>query len=150
MGSGPDQVTQRSTPILAWILAIFGATVCLLVAVGFGAQQADNLWPLPGVYLVEVIVLGLAVVASLVLTKGINLAIRAATPWLAGGILLAFVILGGFSIGPYLFPALLAFWLVGVIVDLPRPRKIALHLGLALLLALLQGGIMLVVIEIGY
>jgi hypothetical protein len=131
---------------LAWLLTIFGAGVCLLVAVGFGGQQKDSLWPFPGLYLLEIILVGAAVVASLTLNQGMAVAFWNAVPWVAGGILLAFVVLGGFSIGPYLLPAMLAFLLVGVIVDLRGRRRIAMHLGLAMIATLLQGGLVMVLI----
>lgn len=145
----PDPYLSRPALLLAWVLAIIGAWVCLWVAGAFSAQQLDrldSLWPLPGLYLLEVALVGLAVVISLFL-RNWNAAL-VIVPWLAGGILLAFVILGGFSIGPFLLPAMLAFWAVGVIADLGGRRKFAVHLELAMIAALLQGGLMLVVIGI--
>jgi hypothetical protein len=65
-----------------------------------------------------------------------------ALPWVAAGILLAFVILGGFSIGFYLIPALIAFTVTGMMIDLQTGGSMGQHLGLLLVAAVAQGAIM--------
>lgn len=93
---------------VVWSLAILAAVNCLWVAVIFGTTQlspgqpALNLFPLPGFYLLEIATIGILTLAA---------AWKASQKWLtllsvSAGILLAFFVLGGFSLGPYLLPAL--------------------------------------------
>ncbi len=130
------------------ILASFGLAVCIWATVTFALRQVNELWPLPGLYFLEIILFAAAALASRVLDIGAVHSDYGLNTWLAGGILVAFVILGGFSIGPYLFPAMLAFWLGGAIGDIRQRRRILKHLSLALLAGILQAGLMLILIRV--
>jgi hypothetical protein len=132
--------------LLEWAFAIFGAVVCLVVVLLFASLQPDQLWPLPGIYFIEVALLGVLVAASRAMDALPGSAAWGAVPWVGAGVLMSFVILGGFSIGPFLFPAMLAFWLAGVFADLRQRRRLAGHLVLAILAALLQGALMLAIL----
>jgi len=114
---------------LIWISAWIAALDCLAVALLFSMSQStipgdtfSNLWPTPGLYFIE-----LAILAVLVLSAVPNL-ISSTTvfwlplPWIAAGIMLAFVILGALSIGPFLVPALLAFMLIAILTETGRAR----------------------------
>ena len=50
-------------------------------------------------------------------------------PWLAAGVTLAFVILGGFSIGLFLIPAFIGFVITGVFGDLQAGGAMGRHVG---------------------
>mgnify|MGYP003374854895 CR=1 FL=1 len=71
-----------------------------------------------------------------------------ALPWVAAGIMLAFVVLGGFSIGPFLIPAFLAFLVTGVLVDVQTGAALARHIGLLIVAAVIQGALMALAILI--
>jgi len=142
--SNPNR--QKVLRLLEWVLAYFGAAVCLAVVTLFANQQLDDLWPLPSLYFIEIALLGLLGVASRAGdTKPVGAA-WGAVPWGVGGALLSFVILGGFSIGPFLVPAMLAFWLAGAAADLRQRRSLARHFGLAMISALLQGALMFAIL----
>ncbi len=124
-----------------WVLALVGAVICVGVAILVVSLQPDNLWPAPGIYLLELILLGMLALASRAADRGGTRIDYGAIPWVTGGVLLAFVILAGFSIGPLLFPAMLAFWLAAIAGDLRQNRAILPHLGIALIAAVFQAGI---------
>ena len=126
--------------LAVWLAALVGAATCVLVPLLF-AQQ-DSLWPLPGLYFVQIALVGVLVLLFVAAGWGLK-ARRRWLPWAAGGILLAFVILGGFSIGPFLMPAFLAFALVGFLVDWPDDGAMARHAGVLLVAAVAQAALML-------
>ena len=137
---------QKVLRLFEWVCTVFGAAVCLVVVISFASQQPDNLWLLPGLYFIEIALLGLLGVASRAMDTNPASAVWGAIPWGVGGALLSFVILGGFSIGPFLFPAMLTFWLAGTAADLRQKRGFAGHFGLALIAALLQGALILTIL----
>jgi hypothetical protein len=69
-----------------------------------------------------------------------------ALPWIAAGIILPFVILGGFSIGFFLIPALIAFCATGLLVDWQAGGLEARHLGYLLLVAVIQAAVMILAV----
>jgi hypothetical protein len=124
-----------------WIAAFIGAATCIIVPLRF-AQSGSRDFPLPALYFIEIALLGVLVMAYVALRPNLK-RWWSAVPWVAAGVVLTFVILGGFSIGPYLIPALLAFGAVGILVDLGRGGLAARHLGYLLLAAIIQGVVML-------
>lgn len=124
-----------------WFFALLGATVCVGVAIAFASQQFNDLWPTPGLYFLEIIFLALLVLISkLVEDKPVKME-HSLVPWTAGGVLLAFVILAGFSMGPFLFPAMVSFWLAALAGDLRQRRPILPHLALALVAMVFQAAL---------
>lgn len=122
------QSTNRQHKIV-WISAWIAALDCLAVAILFSMSQStipgstfSNLWPTPGLYFIE-----LAILAVLILSAVPNLispttGLWRPVPWIASGIMLAFVVLGAWSIGPFLVPALLTFMLIAVLAETGRAR----------------------------
>lgn len=133
--STPNNGAKR---IFEWIAAVIGAINCAVVPMLFITGQ-QPLFPLPGLYFIEIMLLGLAV---LVATAVRPTAWSKPIPWIAAGILLAFVILGGFSIGFFLIPAFIAFLLVGLLADWQTGGNIGLHIGLCFVAAVVQAVIM--------
>ncbi len=132
-----------------WIFALIGVIICIAVASVFGASQPGDLWPTPGFYFVEIIIFPVLAFVSYFVNLGPINNDRSIVAWVTGGMLLAFVILGGFSIGPFLFPAMLALWLSAGIHDIRTKRLVPRHLGLALVAAIFQAaliGVFLLVI----
>lgn len=123
-----------------WLSALVGAANCILVPAIF-AQSPSALFPFPGLYFVQIVLIGLGVLAFVAARP--NMKPRwVALPWTAAGVILAFVVLGGFSIGPYLIPAFLAFVATGVLVDLQTGGSMGRHLGYLLVAAVAQAGLM--------
>ena len=141
MNLSSRKIPHRALRGAEWALALIGAVICVGVAIMAASMQFNDLWPTPGIYLLELILLGMLAMASRILDRGEPKTDYGTVTWAAGGILLAFVILAGFSIGPFLFPAMLAFWLAAAAGDLRQNRAILPHLGIALIAAVFQGGI---------
>lgn len=130
--------------LVEWIAVTIGAFTCVLVSVAF-AQLDQQMFPLPGLYLIEIALLGLIVMGYVVARPRSDTRWNA-IPWVAAGIMLAFVILGGFSIGLFLVPALIAFAVTGFVVDLQDEGFMVGHLGLLLLAAVAQGAMMAILV----
>lgn len=140
--------TQKSSTIrpLEWIAALVGAVNCILVPALF-AQSGGGDFPLPGLYFVEITLLGVLVLVFVATRPRLDLRWNA-FPWAAAGIILTFVILAGFSIGFFLIPALVAFVVVGVLADQQSGGAASRHVGLMLVAAVIQGAVMLLAIQI--
>lgn len=102
--------------MLEWIAVLIGAANCIVVSVAF--WQGD--FPFPALYLIQIALLGLLVTVFVAERRRLSTRWNA-FPWLVAGILLAFVILGGYSIGPFLIPAFLAFTIVGLLLRCANP-----------------------------
>lgn len=122
-----------------WLAALVGVINCLLVPALFAQQNA---FPLPALYFLEIALAGASVMALVALSRD-DKAAGMPIPWIAAGILLAFVILGGFSIGPFLIPAFLAFVLVGLLRDAQSGAAMARGVGVLLVAAVVQAAVML-------
>ena len=138
---------QGAKRIGEWVAAVVGAATCLVVPAMF--VQAGGDFPLPALYLLEIAVVGLLVVYFVYARH--QLSERwSVVPWLAAGIMLAFVILGGFTIGLYLIPALIAFAALGVLIDWEAGGlSIARNLGLLMVAAVAQGAVMIAATLLG-
>ena len=109
--------------VLEWIAALTGALDCLAVAILFSLNQSTpgdpfaNLWPVPGLYFLELIALAALAIAFVAKEAFPSITPSGQIPWISAGILVAFVILGAWSIGPFLLPALLSFLMLGILGD---------------------------------
>ena len=115
----------RVARLLEWIAALVGAVNCVLVPLVFASLS----------------LVGLLVLAFVVLRPGLGVR-WLARPWLAAGVMLAFVVLGGFSIGFYLVPALVAFVVVGWLADGQAGGNRGTHFGLLVVAAVIQAAVM--------
>jgi hypothetical protein len=90
--------------VLEKFLAVLGSFVCLITCLRITqvllADPHQELFPLPAFYLLEMIAASLA--AAIGTFKGGERWGRAI--WAAGGIIAAFVLMGGFSIGFFFIP----------------------------------------------
>jgi hypothetical protein len=126
--------------LLEWVAAVIGAANCVIIPLLFAPNQ-QPLFPLPGLYLVEIALIGLLVLAAVILRPSWG----GRASWIAAGILLPFVLLGGFTIGFLLIPAVIAFVLVGLLSNASGGER-AKQIGLLLLAAVLQGSLMLLLV----
>jgi hypothetical protein len=149
-----EKKTMNDTPnlkrinlfrIAEWLLVVFGAADCLVVIFLFAGQQGQELWPLPGLYFIEIMLLAIYGAGSWMVPMNKPSAIMRAAPWVVGGALVPFVILGVFTIGLFIFPAMLAFILAGILVDLHLKKGLATHFSLAAMSALIQAAFMVLV-----
>jgi hypothetical protein len=138
------QRRQKVFRSLDWLFAVIAAFICILVAGGFSASQFPDLWPFPGLYFIELVILAVVGVISRASGNWAKHSIATSIPWINAGILLSFVILGALSIGLFLFPAMLAFLISGIFADLNQARKMPVHAGVAIIAALVQSGLVII------
>jgi hypothetical protein len=131
--------------ILVRGLAIAAAINCVIVPMLFAQQRP--LFPLPGLYLIEIAVLGILGLTGLLVAETFSPFWRV-VPWIVAGALLAFVILGGFSIGFYLIPATIAFLLAGFLLNRIEKGSFSKSIGLFLITAILQATLMVMLVQI--
>lgn len=118
---------------LEWLFSIIGALNCILVAVLFTNSQITgvgltNIWPLPLIYFVEIFILGIVCLIAVAMLRHNSVSRWSGIPWICSGVLLALVILGAWTIGFYLIPAMILFLIVGILVDKRTQDDITLHL----------------------
>jgi hypothetical protein len=130
-----NQPSAKNRRNLEWIFSILGALNSLIVAVLFTIYQLPqtggeltDIWPFPLVYLVEIGILGILPVVAVGLLKEDKKSRWTVVPWICSGILVAFVILGAWTIGFYLIPAMLLFLFVGIFADRRTKGDIPLHI----------------------
>jgi hypothetical protein len=138
---------------LEWALVLTGAFLNSVIVVIFAVGQAttpgvsalENLYPLPLLYFIEIIGLSfLAILGLSAITPQSNRGRWTQLfPWIAAGGLLAFVLLGGFSIGFYLIPGMLTFIAAGILADRRLRRNLAGHAAILVVAAVVQVSIML-------
>jgi hypothetical protein len=130
--------SSRLVETLVSVLALIGAADCVAVAAIIGAQASNgDFWLLPGFYLLQIGLLGLITLYSL--TRAVHQpdTIWRGIPWISAGILFALVVLGAWSIGPFLIPAALAFLIAALLLDLRHSDAALTYIFLALLAGLL-------------
>lgn len=127
----PNSKTSRVS--IEWILSILGALNCILVAVVFTMPSITgagliNIWPFPLIYFIEISVLGIVCVIAVGKLRNNSKSRWSGIPWICSGVLLALVILGAWTIGFYLIPAMILFLIVGILTDRRTQGDFALHL----------------------
>ena len=121
-----------------WGLAIVGPGVCIAAAGLF--WQHDTLFGGPNLYLLEIVLTGVFVIVA---TSGQDtVEAWGFLPWMAAGILAAFVVLGALSIGPFLLPAFVGFLLSGFLADRRLGRRYSWHVVAFIVSGAIQGSIM--------
>jgi hypothetical protein len=123
------------------IAVLVGAAGCMWVAVVFGSLQFNDLWPTPGLFFIEIVSLGLIALFSRLGDTRTTSRDYGAITWIVSGALLAFVLLGILSIGPFLIPSMFAFALAGACGDLRKGRNMPVHIRLAFVAAVAQAGL---------
>jgi len=131
-------VTHDSNPrlrTLEWVFSILGALNCIVISILFSFSQIQlpdwdfsNIWPFPAIYLIEIITLGIICVIAVAKDQNQPNSFWSGIPWICSGILLAFVILGAWTIGFFLIPAMVLFLLVGIMSDRRLKGNTPLHL----------------------
>jgi hypothetical protein len=129
-------------------LAILGALACLVITVAIwrSVSTYQGMWPLPGLYFVELA--ALSILSAVVFVRG-DPAGRNIT-WAAAGIFLAFSILAGFSVGFFYLPIFLIFAIISVSSNLRHRQPFTTGLGICLIAGLSQAALILAIIQLLY
>ena len=131
-------------------LAIIGTVICLIVVAtiwqAISAQQP--MWPLPGLYLVEMLVVCALGTWSIWSIDSSQSPLRRILVWAVVGILFAFMFMGAFSVGFLFLPDAALFAIAAVLLDRKERHYQLLHIGVCLAAAIAQAVLMLVVIRL--
>ena len=117
-------------------LGVFGASISVGMAAAVWQREStpgENLWPLPAIVLIELGILGLLGLAAVVSDSEGNSNRWGPLTWAIVGGLAAVMLVGAFSIGPLVFPAVLAFSAAGLLADWRHQRRILENIGVATL-----------------
>jgi hypothetical protein len=142
------QVVGKTVMIsrLERILAILAVVVCVIITFffWFSISAYQNIWPLPGLYFIEMV--ALSFISTTIFVRGDPLA-RFMT-WGAAGVISTFSVLGAFSIGFFYLPIALIFALISVTSEMRNKQHIAAHLGIFLIAGTVQLVLMLAAIRL--
>ena len=149
------QGTTRSTTTtrpLEQFLAIVGTAVCLIVCARIWQvlSGAQPMWPLPGLYLLEMIVVSLIGMLGILTGDSEQSTLAGSLAWAAAGALTAFVAMGAWSIGFLFLPVALIFMITAILADRRRRRNLVVHLGVGVMAAIAQVALMLAAIRLIY
>ena len=131
----PNPMPNPRLRSFEWVFSVLGALNCVLVSILFSFSQIQlpdgdlsKIWPFPAIYFIEIITLGIMCVIAVAKNQNLPKSIWSGIPWICSGILLAFVILGAWTIGFFLIPAMVLFLFVGIMADRRIKGDIPLHL----------------------
>ena len=139
-----------STIFLEQFLAVVGVATCLLISARMGqvVSEMQPVWPLPGLYLVEMNIVSLLGLFGVVGNSSGRFSLRVGLTWAAAGILLAFAIMGAWSIGLFFLPVVLIFAVTAILSNRRQGQNMLLYVGISILAAMAQVALMWVVIRI--
>jgi len=130
-----DPSRRNKTRRLEWLFSSLTAINCFIVVITFafinGSISIEGIlsqWPFPLIYFFEIASLG---IIGLIAVGNLQLDVKsnwAGVPWICSGILFAFVILGAWTIGFFLLPAMIMYLVTGIFVDRRTGGEIPLHL----------------------
>ena len=128
------------------ILAAIDVLICLIISVYiwqvFSPRQA--MWPLPGVYLVEIFLLS-ASVAYVVFRDADP---GGAVIWGTLGAVCAFTLLAAWTVGLLYLPVIVLLGVTGILFLRRRRQRVWIHLAIAAVAAIAQGALILAAIQI--
>lgn len=141
---------SASTRDLERFLVVTGGVVCLIVS-GFvwvvvGRQQL--MWPVPDLYLLEMIAASMLSMFDILRNESNQPYIRGKLVWAAIGVLLAFVVIGAFSVGLMYAPVAGLIGVAAILSDRRQGHSLGIHIGIGLAAALIQVGLILIVIQL--
>jgi hypothetical protein len=143
-----DASQTTPTQLFERILAFIGAVICLIVTIiiwwSISAQQ--SMWPLPGLYFMEIV--ALSNMSAFLFIRG-NARDKILI-WGAVGAIIGFSILGALSVGFFYLPVALIFAFISITSDVRNKQRIAMHLGVCVIAAVVQAALMLAAIRLLY
>ena len=140
------QVARQSVMVsrLERILAIMAAVVCLAITLvfWFSLSPYQSMWPLPGLYFVEMV--SLSFISTFIFVRGDPRG--SLMTWVAAGVISAFSILGAASVGFFYLPVALMFGVIALTWDVRNKQQLMAHLGIFLMAGIVQSVLMLAAI----
>jgi hypothetical protein len=119
--------------VMAFIGALIAVSGAWLVFVDQAQVQGERIWPLPGLILMDWAILGILGFIAVLLINRPHGSTWLKAIWFVIGALIPLVILGAFSIGPYVLITFLFFLATSVIIATQIKNKWLEYLGLVLL-----------------
>ena len=136
-----DLQTTRFTPPesrsfrLEWFLSVIAALNCIIVVavIVINSNPEGNFdlatqWPFPLLYFIEIVSIGILSLVAVGSLQWLEKPNWSAVFWVCSGLLLSFVILGAWTIGFFLVPAMVIFILLGIMSDKRTGNDIPLHI----------------------
>ena len=137
------QVARQTVMVspLEQILAIMAAVVCLAITLvfWFSISSYQGMWPLPGLYFVEMV--SLSFISTFIFVRGD--ARGSLMTWVAAGVFSAFSFLGAASVGFFYLPVALMFSVISLIWDVRNKQDRPARLGIFLIAGIAQSTLML-------
>lgn len=129
-----------STHPLARFLAVLGAAACLAITAAVWRSVGANqpMWPLPALYFIELMLLGIAV-AALFLGESPSGAVLA---WGAAGVFAAFSVLGAWTVGFLYLPTTVLLFAASILEDLGAKANLPAHAAVCLTAGVVQAALM--------
>jgi hypothetical protein len=128
-------MSKNKSLTVDWILSSFAGLNCILVVLLFAFINTPNeitdfssQWPFPFIYFVEIIIIGVIGIIAMVYLQRQEKSNWSAIFWICSGILLTFVILGFWTIGFFLLPAMVVYLVLGIRSDKRTGNNIPRHL----------------------
>jgi hypothetical protein len=142
------QVTRQSVRVsrLERILAILAAVVCLAITLvfWFTISPYQTMWPLPGLYFVEIV--SLSFISTFIFVRGDPRG--SLMTWVAAGVISAFSFLGALSVGCFYLPVALMYSVMSLTWDVRNKQNKPARLGIFLIAGIVQSVFMLVAIRL--
>ena len=91
--------------------------------------SGGSVWPLPAGYLLEITVLGVGGLVSVSANRTSSPPLWGNVTWAIAGVFLSLAVLGAWSIGPSVVPALLALVVAGILAGVRRRQKVLTQVG---------------------
>ncbi len=127
------------------ILCVVGAIWTYVTQVQFGASP---MWPLPGLVLTEWAILGIVGFTAAYITFRKNVVIWQQTTWAISGAFIPLIIVGAFSIGPFVLIEFGLFMISSLFLSVQRRPKWLENFGLLMLGAIINLGILYAIITL--
>lgn len=135
--------------VLAFIGALIAAGGSLMILIDQAQMPGSPVWPLPALVLMDWAILGvLGCLGAYFGRKPFSARWRKVS-WFVAGALIPLVILGAFSIGPLVLVSLLFFLASTLLIAIQKKEKWLEHLGLLMVGAVGNLGLLLLFIAIG-
>ena len=132
------QVARQSVRVsrLEQILAILAAVVCLTITLvfWFTISPYQGMWPLPGLYFVEMV--SLSFISTFIFVRGDPRG--SLMTWVAAGVISAFSFLGALSVGFFYLPVALMFSVISITWDVRNKQNKPARLGIFLIAGIAQ------------
>src|SRR5512140_135661 len=130
------------------VLVVLAAVACVMLTIGVwrSVSGTQSMWPLPGLYFVELPVAAIATALAFLRDDESSVMIA----WVSAGIFLAFAVLGAFSVGLFYLPVSLMFLMLAVLATVRQDRSFLQGLLAFAIAASAQAFLMFVFINLLY